>query len=57
MDVRIVAEGATEAGEDTEVARIADSLAGFREKGRIRVIWVYGPDESEGVVPPSPNPR
>ena len=57
MDVRIVAEEATEAGEDTEVARIANSLAGFREKGRIRVIWVYGPDESEGVVPPSPNPR
>ena len=31
MDVRIVAEGATEAGEDTEVASIANSLAGFRE--------------------------
>ena len=52
VDFRILDAGDVK-GDETEPTVIADSLVRFREKGRIRVIWV-DPDESERVVFPPP---
>ena len=56
VDIRIIAEGVTRTSEDNGVTvkTVVDSLAGFREKGHIRVVWV-SQDKSESVVyPPAP---
>lgn len=55
VDIQIAAKRITEAQKDTEVARIVDSLAGFREKGQLRIVWV-GQNESESVVYPDTDP-
>jgi len=52
VDFRILGAGEMK-GDETEPTVIPNSLVRFREKGRIRVIWV-DPDESERVVYPPP---
>jgi len=53
---RITAKEGADARRNTLVARILDSLAGFRVKGQIRVVWV-DLDGNEGVVHPiAPTP-
>ena len=51
MDIRFPDAGAVELDEATAEPKIVRSLAKFREKGRVRVIWI-DPGGSEHVVYP-----
>jgi len=53
VEFRIMCAGAVEAGGGAGLVTIADSLAQFREKGKIKVAWV-GRDGRENVVYPRP---
>lgn len=53
VDFRIMCAGVVEVDGGAGLVTIADSLARFREKGKIRVAWV-GPDGRENVVYPRP---
>ena len=59
VEIRIVDAGVTSVSDDTDLGVIVNSFAAFREKGRIKLVYV-GQNEKEHVVYPidpcSPNP-